>query len=89
MITLVALLCHQLAGVPEPVCVEEIVPQSAIERQAGKIEAPLPMGEIGEEECEINALELVAKWMSEHPVYRTWTLIGWQCARDYVPKGRA
>jgi hypothetical protein len=87
MITLVALLCHQLNGIP--VCVEEIVPQSEIERQAGKIEAPLPMAGMSELECQVSALPLVAKWVGAHPVYRTWTVVGWQCARDYVPKGRA
>jgi hypothetical protein len=88
MITLVATLCHALiVGGPE-VCVEEIVPQTAVERQAGLIASPLPMGEMQMREC-IIAMPLVAKWVSEHPVYRTWTVTEVHCARDYVPKGRA
>jgi hypothetical protein len=86
-LTLVAVLCHQLGTLPE-VCVEEVVPQTAIERQAGKIDAPLPMAEMSMHEC-IIAIPLVAKWVQENPVYRAWNVREVHCARDYVPKGKA
>jgi hypothetical protein len=88
MISLVVLLCHQLAGVPEPVCVEEVIPQT-IKREAGLIASPLPMAELEMHDCQVTALPVIAQWLAESIAYRDWTVKEWQCARDYAPKGRA
>jgi len=66
-VTLVAVLCRVLPGGPGG-CVEEIVTdsnQSNITFQSCMIQ-----GQIG-----------IAKWMSEHPIYRAnWTLQRYKCA---------
>lgn len=87
-IMLVATLCHALAGVPA-VCVEEPIPQTEIERMAGKIDAPLPMGELRMLECKAKANERFVSWLGKHPDYFAWDLASLKCEPDYVPKGKA
>lgn len=66
-VTLVAVLCHVLPGGPRD-CVEEIVSDSS-------------QSNITFQSCMIQGQIGIAKWMSEHPVYRTnWTLERYKCA---------
>jgi hypothetical protein len=66
-VTLVAILCHSLAGGPGR-CVEEIITDSS-------------KSEITFQSCVIQGQIGVAKWMSEHPIYRVnWTLQRYKCA---------
>jgi hypothetical protein len=87
-ITLVVILCHQLVGVTEPICVEEAVPQMA-NREAGLVASPLPMAQMEMFECRVTALPAVAQWLAATPAYKGWTVERFDCVRDYVPKGRA
>jgi hypothetical protein len=66
-VTLVAVLCHVLPGTPGA-CVEEIVTDSS-------------KSDITFQSCMIQGQIGVAKWMSEHPVYRVdWALQRYKCA---------
>jgi hypothetical protein len=66
-VTLVAILCHVSPG-PSGVCVEEIVTDSS-------------KSDISFQSCMIQGQIGVAKWMSEHPIYRAdWTLQRYKCA---------
>jgi hypothetical protein len=72
-VTLVAVLCHVSSGSPGA-CVEEIVTDSS-------------KSEISFQSCMIEGEIGVAKWMSEHPIYRNdWTLQRFKCAAGhYTP----
>jgi hypothetical protein len=66
-VTLIAILCHSLAGGPGS-CVEEIITDSS--KSDITFQGCMIQGQIG-----------VAKWMSEHPIYRAnWTLQRYKCA---------
>ena len=56
-VTLVAVLCHVLSGGPGD-CVEQIVTDSS-------------QSDITFQSCMIQCQIGIAKWMSEHPIYRT------------------
>jgi hypothetical protein len=73
-VTLVAVLCHLSSGHPGGGCVEEIVTDSS-------------KSEISFQSCMIEGQIGVAKWMSEHPIYRSdWTLQRYKCAPGhYTP----
>lgn len=77
-VTLVAVLCHQLAGAPIPVCLEEIVADSGMDARLTWMSCQVG-GEIG-----------ISKWLAESPKYRTgWTLQKWKCVpgRYVIPGG--
>jgi hypothetical protein len=76
-VTLVAVLCHGLAGTPNA-CVEEIITDSS--KSDITFQSCLIEGQIG-----------VTKWMSEHPIYRSdWTLQRYKCAiGHYEPHVKA
>jgi hypothetical protein len=66
-VTLVAVLCHVLPGGPGT-CVDEIVTDSS--QSNITLQSCMIQGQIG-----------IAKWMSEHPIYRAnWTLQRYKCA---------
>jgi len=75
-ITLVAVLCHTLAGMPEPVCVEEIVTDSAMD------------GRLTWVSCQIDAQAGIAAWLSDNPEYRNWTLARWKCVPGHYAIGK-
>ncbi len=77
LITLVAVLCHQLAGVPHPVCVDEVVPVTST-MMAGKASDPVevPFTWVA---CQINGEMIIADWIRNNPIYRTWKLATWKC----------
>ena len=76
-VTLIAILCHSLAGGPGS-CVEEIITDSS--KSDITFQGCMIQGQIG-----------VAKWMSEHPIYRTgWILTPYKCVLGhYSPDGKA
>jgi len=77
-VTVAAVLCHLLAG--QPVCVEEIVTDSNLTPE---------LTWIG---CTILGQGPIAKWKSEHPIYRKdeWYIEKYKCAPGhYEIKGRA
>jgi hypothetical protein len=76
-VTLVAVLCHGLAGTSNA-CVEEIITDSS--KSDITFQSCLIEGQIG-----------VTKWMSEHPIYRSdWTLQRYKCAAGhYAPHVKA
>jgi hypothetical protein len=87
MITLVAILCHSLTGIPEPVCVDEVVPTPLM--AAGMADDPLPIP-FTWVSCSVSGQQIVADWMLEHPIYRSWQLKAWQCVPgQYVASKRA
>jgi hypothetical protein len=66
-VTLVAVLCHVLPGGSGD-CVEEIITDSNL-------------SSITFQSCAIQGQIGIAKWMSEHPIYRAnWTLQRYKCA---------
>jgi hypothetical protein len=75
-VTLVAVLCHTLAGV-SGICVEEIVTDSAL-------------SDITFQECMIHGQLGVAEWMAKHPIYHSnWNLDRYKCAPGkYLLRGR-
>lgn len=77
-VTVVAVLCH-LGGPAAGACVEEIVTDSGMD-EAVTFQACMIHGQLG-----------VAKWMSEHPLYRAgWRLDRYKCAPGhYEIHGRA
>jgi hypothetical protein len=88
MITLVAVLCHHLAGMPHPVCVDEVVPTD-FAMMAGKVNDPVQVP-FTWGYCEIHGQELVADWMNHNPKYRNWRLAAWKCVPgQYEPSGHA
>jgi hypothetical protein len=76
-VTLIAVLCHTLAGV-SGICVEEIVTDSSL-------------SDITFQQCMIQGQIGIAKWMSEHPIYHAnWSLERYKCAPGhYELHGRA
>jgi hypothetical protein len=76
--TIVAVLCH-LSGPATGACVEEIVSDSDMD-PALTFQACMISGQAG-----------IAKWMSEHPLYRSgWRLDRYKCAPGhYEIHGRA
>ncbi len=87
LITLVAVLCHSVSGIPEPVCVEEIVTDN-------------DMSGITWMSCQVSAQEGISKWMSENPKYAasieaphaegSWHLSKWKCVPgQYSIAGKA
>ena len=76
LVTLVAVLCHALAGAPG--CIDEIVTDSALSG-------------ITLQGCQVQAQIGIAKWMSEHPVYRSgWRLDRYKCVLGpYTPQRHA
>jgi hypothetical protein len=77
-VTVVAILCHMLAG--NPVCQEEIVTDSNLTNGLTFMD------------CTAGAQAPLAKWKSEHPVYRSdaYTIEAYKCVPGhYEPRGRA
>lgn len=76
--TVVAVLCH-IAGPAAGACVEEIVTDTDLD-PAVTFQGCLISGQAG-----------IAKWMSEHPIYRAgWRLSAYKCAPGhYEIHGRA
>jgi hypothetical protein len=71
--SIIALLCHTLQGIPEPVCHEALV----VTTEDG-----------GPQLCAF-AQAPVAQWKEHHPRYSApeWTITGYKCAfGTYVPK---
>jgi hypothetical protein len=75
-------------SVAVPMTVEEIVTDSTFESYAGPVDAPIPMKGIGMEECKKQAPPIIAHWMSEHPVFHSWTLREWKCVPGRYAIGR-
>jgi hypothetical protein len=67
-ITVLATVCHVVAGNTVEACVEEIVVDNTLD----------PM--VTMQSC-MMGMSYVAKWMNEHPVYHTgnWRLHKWSC----------
>jgi hypothetical protein len=76
-VTLVAFLCQASPGPPGR-CVEEIVTDTSLSG-------------ISFQSCMIHGQIGVAKWMSEHPIYRAgWTLQSYKCVLGrYIPDVKA
>jgi hypothetical protein len=69
-VTLVAVLCQASPGPPDR-CVQEIVTDTS-------------QSDVTFESCKIDGQIGIAKWMSEHPIYRTgWTLQRYKCVALY------
>jgi len=77
-VTVIAVLCH-LSGPAAGACVEEIVTDSNLDPNA-TFHQCMTIGQLG-----------VAKWMADHPIYRTgWRLDRYKCAPGhYEIHGRA
>lgn len=79
-VTVVAVMCHMLAGVPEPVCQEEIVTDSSMSQELNFFE------------CMSRGQAPLAKWKDEHPIYRSdaWKIQRYKCVPGhYEIKGSA
>ena len=97
MFQIILVLCHALNGVP--MCVEEVAASFSMERQYGCapgaenckgstiIQNLTPLQQLTE--CRERAQVAIADWMTDHPIYHTWTLAGWTCAKDHADRGRA
>ena len=68
-VTVVAVMCHLLGAGAEPVCIEEIVTDSAMTEGLTFMS------------CMVGAQAPLAKWKSEHPIYRAekWTIGRYKC----------
>ena len=92
-ITLVAILCHSLAGIPQPVCVDEIVPTEQM--IAGKCsDAPcsdaIPMGMSVYACMSGDGLRQAQEWAAGQLQYHEWRIAGVKCVQGpYAPSKRA
>jgi hypothetical protein len=70
--SVVALMCHSIAGISQPVCREEIVVRQDLPMQA----------------CGFLAQQIIADWKERTIYRgEQWTVQGYKCAAgDYVPK---
>jgi hypothetical protein len=86
--TLVAVLCHSLAGIPSPICVEEVVTDTNFTMLAGKVDDPISMPGINMNQCLIEAQKYISDWMGKHPVYHSWQLASWKCVPGHYQVGK-
>jgi hypothetical protein len=88
-VTLVAVLCHTLAHISAPACVEEIVTDSNFTAIAGKADAPISMPSMTFTQCQVEGQIVVSKWMAEHPKYKSgWQLNRWKCVPGHYEIGK-
>ena len=88
MITLVAILCHQLAAVSIPVCEEKVIPTETM--VAGKVDDPIPMPPLTMGACKVQAPSMITDWKSVTAEYHDWVLVAWECVPGtYAPSKRA
>lgn len=74
MITLVAVLCHAVAGIP--LCVDEVVPTEMM--VAGKADDPVPMP-FTWEMCRSDGIKLAVDWAASQQQYHDWQVIEVKC----------
>ncbi len=79
-VTVVAMMCHMLGGIPAPACEEVIVTDSSMTDGLTFMD------------CMAGAQQPLAKWKGEHPIYRSplWWIAAYKCVPGhYELRGRA